>query len=333
MPARDIGLFVTQPGVDATSDTDQTTVNDRQGAGPQPDETPVGGGPGGGLLGTVNANSLFGNNTGVVAPGMSLTVAQVKTLLAYVIGDIGGLGTGVATALAVNIGSAGAPVLFNGALGTPTSGTVTNLTGTASININGTVGATTPGTIACTTFTASGIAQHTDATDSTGTGTGGGQFTGGVAIAKKLYGATQTVLGNTSTDYTGQGILFLRGTARGIRMYTSAANNIIEGVDQTGTGSFQPMFLGGSSVGILISGSTTATFAAASTLIAGTMACAGAAISTSAGFVFPVGTTSVASLRIPHGAAPSAPVNGDMWTTSAGGLFVRINGVTVGPLT
>lgn len=37
-------------------------------------------------------------------------------------------------------------------------------------------------------------------------------------------------------------------------------------------------------------------------------------------------------LRIPHGAAPTSPVNGDMWTTSAG-LFVRINGATVGPLT
>jgi hypothetical protein len=35
-------------------------------------------------------------------------------------------------------------VTSGGALGTPTSGTVTNLTGTASININGTVGATTP---------------------------------------------------------------------------------------------------------------------------------------------------------------------------------------------
>ena len=64
-------------------------------------------------------------------------------------------GTGVETALGVNIGSAGAPVLFNGALGTPTSGTVTNLTGTASININGTVGATTPATGAFTTITAS----------------------------------------------------------------------------------------------------------------------------------------------------------------------------------
>ena len=65
------------------------------------------------------------------------------------------LGTGVATALAVNTGSAGAMVLFNGALGTPTSGTVTNLTGTASININGTVGATTASTGAFTTLTAS----------------------------------------------------------------------------------------------------------------------------------------------------------------------------------
>jgi len=69
---------------------------------------------------------------------------------------ISGLGTGVATALAVNVGSAGAPVVNGGVLGTPSSGTVTNLTGTASININGTVGATTPGTGAFTTLAASG---------------------------------------------------------------------------------------------------------------------------------------------------------------------------------
>ena len=37
-------------------------------------------------------------------------------------------GTGVLTSLGVNVGSAGAPVLFNGALGTPTSGTLTNCT-------------------------------------------------------------------------------------------------------------------------------------------------------------------------------------------------------------
>lgn len=35
-----------------------------------------------------------------------------------------------------------------------------------------------------------------------------------------------------------------------------------------------------------------------------------------------------AGFNLPHGAAPTSPVNGDMWTTAAGGLFVRINGAT-----
>lgn len=72
-------------------------------------------------------------------------------------------GTGVLTALSVNVGSAGALVTFNGALGTPSSGTVTNLTGTASININGTVGATTPAAGTFTTLTANGNTTLGDA--------------------------------------------------------------------------------------------------------------------------------------------------------------------------
>lgn len=64
-------------------------------------------------------------------------------------------GTGVVTALGVNTGTAGAFVVNGGALGTPSSGSVTNLTGTASININGTVGATTPTTGSFTTMKAS----------------------------------------------------------------------------------------------------------------------------------------------------------------------------------
>jgi hypothetical protein len=63
-------------------------------------------------------------------------------------------GTGVVTALGVNTGSAGAFVVNGGALGTPSSGTVTNLTGTASININGTVGGSTPAAGAFTTLSA-----------------------------------------------------------------------------------------------------------------------------------------------------------------------------------
>lgn len=45
------------------------------------------------------------------------------------VGSITGLGTGVATALAVNVGTAGAFVVNGGALGTPSSGTLTSATG------------------------------------------------------------------------------------------------------------------------------------------------------------------------------------------------------------
>lgn len=43
--------------------------------------------------------------------------------------NVTGLGTGVGTALAISVGTAGAPVVLDGALGTPASGTLTNCTG------------------------------------------------------------------------------------------------------------------------------------------------------------------------------------------------------------
>lgn len=48
--------------------------------------------------------------------------------------------------------------------------------------------------------------------------------------------------------------------------------------------------------------------------------------------VLPASASAGAFLNLPHGAAPASPVNGDIWTTTAG-LYVRINGATVGPLT
>lgn len=38
-----------------------------------------------------------------------------------------------------------------------------------------------------------------------------------------------------------------------------------------------------------------------------------------------------AGLNVPHGTAPTSPVDGDFWSTTAG-LFARINGGTIGPL-
>jgi hypothetical protein len=47
-------------------------------------------------------------------------------------------GTGIATALAVNVGTAGSPVINGGALGTPSSGTLTNATGLPAAGVTGT---------------------------------------------------------------------------------------------------------------------------------------------------------------------------------------------------
>ena len=69
-------------------------------------------------------------------------------------------GTGEVTISKLNV--TGIATLAAGAvLGTPASGTVTNLTGTASININGTVGATTPAVATVTTLTATANSAFT----------------------------------------------------------------------------------------------------------------------------------------------------------------------------
>jgi hypothetical protein len=123
-----------------------------------------------------------------------LTLAG-NTTVTPAVGSITGLGTGVATALAVNVGSAGAFVVNGGDLGTPSSGVVTNLTGTASININGTVGATTPTTGAFTTISASGVITSTVAT-------GTAPFTVASTTTVANLGATNTVNTAVTADST-----------------------------------------------------------------------------------------------------------------------------------
>lgn len=87
-------------------------------------------------LATVNSNvGSFGSATQTGAftvNGKGLITAASNTTITPAIGSITGLGTGVAIALSVNVGTAGSFVVNGGALGTPSSGTATNLTGTAS---------------------------------------------------------------------------------------------------------------------------------------------------------------------------------------------------------
>lgn len=121
-------------------------------------------------------------------------------------------GTGVETALGVNIGTAGAFVVNGGALGTPSSGTVTNLTGTASININGTVGATTPTTGVFTTLVAGSTTSLLLGTAGSAVGNIGfrnatsgtitlAPVTGALGtVTLSLPAATDTLVGRATTD-------------------------------------------------------------------------------------------------------------------------------------
>ncbi len=119
---------------------------------------------------------VFANSPTLVTPALGTPSSGTLTNATGlpISTGVSGLGTNVATFLATpssaNLAAAvtdetgtgalvfaNSPTLVTPALGTPASGVVTNLTGTASININGTVGATTQTTGAFTTLSAADI--------------------------------------------------------------------------------------------------------------------------------------------------------------------------------
>jgi hypothetical protein len=84
-------------------------------------------------LETVNSNiGSFGSATNCVSfttNGKGLITAASATTCTPSIGVVTGLGAGVLTVLTSSVGSAGSFVIIGGALGTPSSGTLTNATG------------------------------------------------------------------------------------------------------------------------------------------------------------------------------------------------------------
>ena len=87
------------------------------------------------------------------------------------------------------------PSFTTPALGTPSSGVITNLTGTASININGTVGATTPAAASVTVLTASA--------DSAFTSTGAVQLSSGTTGQRPTGAAGKLRFNSTTSQFEG----------------------------------------------------------------------------------------------------------------------------------
>jgi hypothetical protein len=154
---------------------------------------------------TGSGSAVFATSPTLVTPilGTPTSVTLTNATGLPISTGVSGLGTGVATALAVNVGSAGAPVVNGGALGTPSSGTVTNLTGTASININGTVGATTPSTGVFTTIIGAVISRVVTITDGTSI-TVNADTTDMATQANTQAAGTLTINAPTGTPVNGQ---------------------------------------------------------------------------------------------------------------------------------
>lgn len=127
-------------------------------------------------------------------------------------------GTGVATALGINVASAGAFVTFNGALGTPSSGTLTNATGLPiSTGVSGL------GT-GVATFLATPSSANLAAALTNETGTGSAVFAGSPALTgtPTLAGATSGTIGLVATAIAGSNTLTLPAETGTLRSTVSS---------------------------------------------------------------------------------------------------------------
>jgi hypothetical protein len=141
--------------------------------------------------------------------------------------------------------------------------------------------------------------------------------------------------------------LYPNGSSGGINIYnddeTTVGLNLQTGAGSTGAGSIYAM-VGNLNVGTSASNKRVNITATDTTDIDGTngirlfhgasmtatTSSVGIAMQAAKTFTTAATSTTRAGLNLPHGTAPTAPTDGDVWTTTTG-MFARINGGTVGP--
>lgn len=180
---------------------------------------------------TGTGSLVFGTSPTLSAPSLGTPLSVDLTNATNLpLGAITGFGTGVATALAVNVGTAGAFVVNGGALGTPSSGVATNLTGTAA---GLTAGNVTTNANLTGDVTSVGNAT-TLATVNSNVGTFGSATQASV-VTVNAKGLTTAASNVTITPAVGSITGFGTGVATWLAT-PSSANLLAAVTDETGTG-------------------------------------------------------------------------------------------------